>query len=71
MVVPIPTLPFKKVADRLFVPNTSKGNLGEVVPIPTLPPITTSDPAAAVVPMATFPWTARPLFKEAGKVAKP
>ena len=45
--------------------------MGDVVPIPTFnPEAMTNAPPAEVVPMATLPWTASPLLREAGRVPK-
>ena len=75
-VQPMPMFPLRNTAPGVSLeakpaPQRWRGAMGEVVPIPTFnPEAMTNAPPAEVVPMATFPWTANPLFKEAGKVEK-
>src|SRR3989344_5884081 len=58
-------------AELVPLPKMCRGDMGDVVPIPTFnPEAMTNAPPAEVVPMATFPWTARPLLREAGRVPK-
>ena len=59
----IPTLPvLVTTKGEEVVPLTWKTCIGEVIPIPTLPEATTSDPPTPVVPIPTLPLssTAKP-----------
>ena len=68
-VQPMPMFPLRNTAPGVSLeakpaPQRWRGAMGEVVPIPTFnPEAMTNAPPAEVVPIATLPWTARPLLR--------